>query len=95
MVGVKTAALLSACTELGALAAGASEPTRVACRQFGYSLGLAFQAQDDILGIWGNASLTGKSAESDLVAGKKSPQSCLVSNKMAPSQIVGRMVDPA
>jgi geranylgeranyl diphosphate synthase type I len=72
MVSGKTAALLSVCTELGALAAGASESTRVACRQFGYSLGLAFQAQDDILGIWGNAALTGKSAESDLVAGKKS-----------------------
>jgi geranylgeranyl diphosphate synthase type I len=35
-------------------------------------LGLAFQAQDDLLGIWGDAALTGKSAESDLVAGKKS-----------------------
>lgn len=72
MVSGKTAALLSACTEMGALTAGTSETTRAACRQFGYSLGLAFQAQDDILGIWGNAALTGKSAESDLVAGKKS-----------------------
>jgi geranylgeranyl diphosphate synthase type I len=33
---------------------------------------LAFQAQDDILGIWGDAALTGKSNESDLLAGKKS-----------------------
>ena len=33
---------------------------------------LAFQVMDDILGIWGNPGQTGKSSESDLVAGKKS-----------------------
>ena len=72
MVGGKTAALLAACTELGALVARASDSRREAYRQFGFSLGMAFQAQDDILGIWGNAALTGKSAESDLLSGKKS-----------------------
>ena len=72
MIGGKTAALLAACTELGALAAGAGEPVREAYRRFGRSLGLAFQAQDDLLGIWGDAALTGKPAESDLVSGKKS-----------------------
>ena len=72
MVGGKTAALLAACTELGALVARASDPRREAYRQFGFSLGMAFQAQDDILGIWGNSALTGKSAESDLLSGKKS-----------------------
>jgi geranylgeranyl diphosphate synthase, type I len=72
MVGGKTAALLAACTELGALAANASPEARKAYRKFGHDLGLAFQALDDILGIWGDAALTGKSAESDLLAGKKS-----------------------
>lgn len=72
MVGGKTAALLGACTELGAIAANCSNARRVAFRDFGYYLGLAFQAQDDILGIWGDAALTGKSNESDLLAGKKS-----------------------
>jgi geranylgeranyl diphosphate synthase type I len=72
MVSGKTAALLAACTELGALVADVSEPRRTAYHQFGYSLGLAFQAQDDLLGIWGDSALTGKSAKSDLLAGKKS-----------------------
>jgi geranylgeranyl diphosphate synthase type I len=72
MVSGKTAALLSACTELGALAAGAGARRCDAYSHFGRDLGLAFQALDDLLGIWGNAALTGKSAESDLVAGKKS-----------------------
>jgi geranylgeranyl diphosphate synthase type I len=72
MVSGKTAALLSACTELGALVTGASEECRNEYRDFGHALGLAFQAQDDLLGIWGDSVLTGKSAESDLLSGKKS-----------------------
>jgi geranylgeranyl diphosphate synthase type I len=72
MVSGKTAALISACTELGALVAETSSATGAAYREFGYSLGLAFQAQDDLLGIWGDAAITGKSAESDLLSGKKS-----------------------
>ena len=39
---------------------------------FGWHLGLAFQVQDDILGIWGDELITGKSAASDLVEGKNS-----------------------
>jgi geranylgeranyl diphosphate synthase type I len=72
MVGGKTASLIGACTELGAIVADVSKQRRDSFREFGFNLGLAFQAQDDILGIWGDAALTGKSNESDLIAGKKS-----------------------
>ncbi|MCX7609721.1 MAG: polyprenyl synthetase family protein [Anaerolineales bacterium] len=72
MVSGKTAALLSTCCALGALLGGADEEHQLAYRDFGHYLGLAFQAQDDLLGIWGDSALTGKSAKSDLVAGKKS-----------------------
>jgi geranylgeranyl diphosphate synthase type I len=72
MVGGKTSALLSACTHIGALLGNASKAEQEAYRQFGYHLGLAFQVQDDILGIWGDEALTGKSAASDLVEGKNS-----------------------
>jgi len=72
MVAGKTAALLSASTYIGALAAQAPADICESYRQFGQGLGLAFQAQDDRLGIWGDAALTGKSTASDLVSGKKS-----------------------
>jgi geranylgeranyl diphosphate synthase type I len=72
MVAGKTAALLSTCCHLGALLGGADEAKQGAYRSFGQYLGLAFQVQDDILGIWGNESVTGKSAASDLVEGKNS-----------------------
>jgi geranylgeranyl diphosphate synthase type I len=72
MVAGKTAALLSACCHIGALLGGADESAQEAYRSFGHYLGLAFQVQDDILGIWGDEALTGKSAASDLVEGKKS-----------------------
>jgi geranylgeranyl diphosphate synthase, type I len=72
MISGKTAALLSGCCALGALLGGADEPTQDAYRSFGHYLGLAFQVQDDILGIWGNEAVTGKSAASDLLEGKKS-----------------------
>ena len=72
MVEGKTASLIGTCTELGAVIAGHGGEKRHLYRKFGLSLGLAFQAQDDLLGIWGDLELTGKSVESDLVAGKKS-----------------------
>jgi geranylgeranyl diphosphate synthase type I len=72
MIGGKTAALLEACTGLGALVAVTDENELQAYREFGRLLGLAFQIQDDLLGIWGDAALTGKSTDRDLVEGKKS-----------------------
>jgi len=72
MVGGKTSALLSACTHIGAVLGNAGEAEQEAYRLFGYHLGLAFQVQDDILGIWGDEAITGKSAASDLVKGKNS-----------------------
>lgn len=72
MIAGKTAALLSACCHIGALLGGADESKQEAYRSFGHSLGLAFQVEDDILGIWGDEALTGKSAASDLIEGKKS-----------------------
>lgn len=72
MIEGKTAALIAASAQIGAALGGADDMTIEQYRVFGRDLGLAFQAQDDVLGIWGNEALTGKSAASDLVEGKNS-----------------------
>jgi geranylgeranyl diphosphate synthase type I len=70
MVEGKTAALMAVSAELGALVAYLDEKESSFYHNFGWMLGLAFQVQDDLLGIWGNSSLTGKSSQSDLLTGK-------------------------
>lgn len=72
MVWGKTAMLIRACAQLGALVAGVSGRTLKAYMTFGEKLGLAYQVHDDLLGIWGNSEEMGKSAHSDLLSGKKS-----------------------
>jgi len=71
MVAGKTAALLAFSMQVGAISAGADRDLERACREFGHSLGLAFQAQDDLLGIWGEREVSGKSSSGDLTAQKK------------------------
>jgi geranylgeranyl diphosphate synthase type I len=72
MITGKTAVLLGLCGELGALVGGGDEETIRHYAAFGKKLGLAFQVKDDILGIWGDEALTGKSAATDIETGKKS-----------------------
>ena len=66
----KTAALLAAAAEMGALAGGATARVRTHYRQFGAHLGIAFQIRDDVLGIWGTTA-SGKSVASDIESRKK------------------------
>ena len=72
MVAKKTGALLEAATHLGALL-GSREAQQVeAMRRCGRLLGLAFQARDDVLGVWGESGLTGKAVGADIRRKKKS-----------------------
>jgi geranylgeranyl diphosphate synthase type I len=71
MAGRKTSSLLSASAAIGAVLAGAPEATIAALAEFGERLGAAFQLVDDLLGIWGDPSVTGKPVLSDLRSRKK------------------------
>ncbi|GCD97508.1 MULTISPECIES: polyprenyl synthetase family protein [Embleya] len=72
MAGNKTGALLACASAIGAALAGADERTVQALYGFGHHLGVAFQAVDDLLGIWGRPEVTGKPAWNDLRRRKKS-----------------------
>jgi geranylgeranyl diphosphate synthase type I len=66
MVCRKTATLVGAAVCTGALVGGSDVATAQALYEFGVNLGIAFQLQDDILGIWGDPGATGKPAAADL-----------------------------
>ncbi|MGH2926850.1 MAG: polyprenyl synthetase family protein, partial [Solirubrobacteraceae bacterium] len=67
----KTGALLSAACAIGAVLGGADAATADALAEYGEHLGIAFQAVDDLLGVWGDPSVTGKPVGADLLARKK------------------------
>jgi len=71
MISGKTAALISASVAIGAHLGGGDTALVADYAAFGRALGLAFQIVDDILGIWGDPSVTGKSAASDILTKKK------------------------
>jgi geranylgeranyl diphosphate synthase, type I len=72
MISRKTAALVAAACGLGAIVGGADAEMAKALFDFGQNLGLAFQNQDDVLGIWGDPEVTGKPAAADLYRRKLS-----------------------
>jgi geranylgeranyl diphosphate synthase type I len=72
MIEGKSAALLATAAQLGALVGSGDAQRAAHYRAFGLNLGLAFQIRDDILGIWGDPAVTGKSAATDILARKKS-----------------------
>ena len=72
MTGGKTAALVEAALAVGALLGTGDQALVRSLAEFGLQFGLAFQARDDFLGIWGEPALTGKPVGSDILQGKRS-----------------------
>ena len=75
MIAGKTVALITCATYGGALLAHAgarAHPALPAYAEFGRELGIGFQIRDDILGIWGIESQTGKPRGGDIRRRKKS-----------------------
>ena len=66
MISDKTAALISACCELGAMTVSDRVEDREHLRQFGENLGVAFQIKDDLLDFQGNQIILGKPVGADL-----------------------------
>ena len=60
MIGRKTAALIAGSVQAGAMLATDDAEVVAAFHDFGWALGLAFQLNDDLLGIWGDEAATGK-----------------------------------
>ncbi|MGK9369573.1 polyprenyl synthetase family protein [Melioribacter sp. Ez-97] len=71
MISQKTAALLTVCTEIGGLIAGADYNVVRILKNYGKNLGMAFQIQDDLLDIIADEKTFGKKVGSDLIEGKK------------------------
>lgn len=65
----KTAMLLSACSEIGSISAGASGEMVEKCREFGEYLGYCFQIKDDIFDYFKEANI-GKPTGNDIREGK-------------------------
>lgn len=66
----KTASLFSAACEVGAILGKVSQGKRVALRDFGHNLGMAFQLTDDVLDYVSYDSVLGKRVGTDLKEGK-------------------------
>ena len=71
MIEQKTARIVSASAEIGALVGGGTAQQVDALRKYGLHLGCAFQVQDDLLDVVADESRFGKTAGADIVSGKK------------------------
>jgi geranylgeranyl diphosphate synthase type II len=71
MIELKTAVLLAASLEIGALCGGAYATEAHKLYEFGRHIGIAFQLQDDILDVYGDPEKFGKQVGGDIVSNKK------------------------
>ncbi len=72
-VARSAAVLMSCACEMGAIAAHATAADRVALASFGHHIGLGFQLTQDLLGIWGNPSITGRPMYGDIAERVETP----------------------
>lgn len=71
MIRLKTAVLLGASLQIGAIIGNASKADAQHLYDFGTNLGMAFQLQDDILDVYGDADKFGKQTGGDILSNKK------------------------
>lgn len=71
MIRLKTSVLLASSLKIGAILGKADENDILNLYKFGESIGLAFQLQDDLLDVYGNPLVFGKSIGGDILCNKK------------------------
>jgi geranylgeranyl diphosphate synthase, type I len=84
MAAKKTGALIAACAEGAAVLATEDPQVREALSRFGDDFGQAFQAYDDLQGIWATTERTGKLEMNDLVKRKKTLPVVMAFEKASP-----------
>jgi geranylgeranyl diphosphate synthase, type I len=85
MISRKTGVLFACACRMGAMAAGAPNDACDAYAAYGLELGIAFQEQDDLLGVWGLSTETGKPDAADIVERKRGlPAAMALSQADAP-----------
>ena len=84
MAAKKTGALIAACAEGAAVLATDEPRIRASLARFGDSFGQAFQAHDDLMGIWATTERTGKLEMQDLVKRKKTLPVVMAFEKASP-----------
>ncbi len=71
MIRLKTAVLLAASLQIGAICGGAKAADAKLLYEFGIGIGLAFQLKDDLLDVWGDVKKFGKKIGGDICCNKK------------------------
>lgn len=71
MIRLKTSVLVACAVKMGAILGGAEEESCKRLAQFGESVGLAFQLQDDLLDAYGTTEVFGKRKGGDILQNKK------------------------
>ena len=71
MISKKTAVLVAAALQMGAIVAEVNKTEQTNIYNFGLNLGIAFQIQDDYLDAFGNPETFGKKVGGDILENKK------------------------